>query len=58
MMVAGHSRILRKIPLLITVCLVGIPTQAQYGGGSSSAGRPLAAPLACALVHIFLRKKE
>jgi hypothetical protein len=28
------SEILRTIPLLIAVCLVSIPTQAKYGGGS------------------------
>jgi len=30
------SRILRTIPLLIAVCLVSIPAQAQYGGGSGT----------------------
>ncbi len=30
------SRILRTIPLLIAVCLVSIPAQAQYGGDSGT----------------------
>ncbi len=36
----NDSRILRIIPLLIAVCLIGIPTQAKYAGGSGTAEDP------------------
>ncbi len=34
------SRILRRIPLLIVVCVIRFPAQAQYGGGSGTAEDP------------------
>ena len=40
MKVPGNSRALRTIPLLVTFCLVGVPTQAKYGGGSGTAEDP------------------
>jgi hypothetical protein len=35
-----NSRIVPRVPLLIAVCLVGIPAQAKYGGGSGTAEDP------------------
>ncbi|UCG59933.1 MAG: hypothetical protein JSU70_10505 [Phycisphaerales bacterium] len=40
MMEVKNSRIARIIPLLITVCLVNIPTHAQYGGGAGEPDDP------------------
>ncbi|MCP4263432.1 MAG: hypothetical protein GY774_38880, partial [Planctomycetes bacterium] len=40
MTTSRNSRVLRTIPLLIAVCFVSLPAQAQYGGGSGSARRP------------------
>jgi hypothetical protein len=37
MAAASNSRIMRIVPLLIAVCLVGIPAQAKYGAGSGMA---------------------
>ncbi|MHC4167372.1 MAG: GLUG motif-containing protein [Planctomycetota bacterium] len=34
------SRVLRTIPILITVCLVSFPAQAQYGGGTGEPNDP------------------
>lgn len=34
MIVPKNSPIVRTVPLLIAVCLVTIPTQAKYGGGT------------------------
>ncbi|MHC4558647.1 MAG: GLUG motif-containing protein [Planctomycetota bacterium] len=39
-MEAIRSRILRTIPLLVTICLVSIPAQAQYGGGTGEPNDP------------------
>lgn len=39
-MVARNSQILRTIALLIAVCLVRMPAQAQYAGGSGAADDP------------------
>jgi len=36
MATASNSRVLRTLLLLIAVCLVSIPAQAQYGGGSNT----------------------
>ena len=40
MMMLRNSRVLRAIPLLIAVCFVSFPAQAQYGGGSGAAHDP------------------
>jgi hypothetical protein len=40
MATGSNSRVLRTIPLLIAVCLVSMPTQAKYGGGSGTADDP------------------
>ena len=40
MATASSSRNLRTILLLIAVCLVSLPAEAQYGGGSGTAGDP------------------
>ena len=40
MATASNSRVLRVIPLLIGVCLVSFPAQAQYGGGSGEPNDP------------------
>ena len=37
MAAASNSRIVRIVPLLIVVCLAGIPAQAKYGAGSGMA---------------------
>ena len=37
---ASNSRVLRTIPLLIAFCLVSIPAQAQYGGGTGEPNDP------------------
>ncbi len=36
MTMTKNPRILRTIPLLIAVCFLSIPAQAQYGGGSNT----------------------
>jgi hypothetical protein len=40
MKVIENSQIVRTIPLLIAVCLISIPTQAKYGGGSGTPEDP------------------
>jgi len=40
MTAAKNSRILRTIPLLITICLFSFPAYAKYGGGSGTAQDP------------------
>jgi hypothetical protein len=40
MKVIENSQIVRTISLLIAVCLISIPTQAKYGGGSGTADDP------------------
>ncbi len=35
-----NPRVLRIIPLLIAVCLVSMPAQAQYGGGTGEPNDP------------------
>jgi len=40
MTTARNPRITRTTPLLIAVCLVSIPTQAQYGGGTGELNDP------------------
>jgi len=35
-----NSQILRIIPILVAVCLLTVPTQAKYGGGSGTAEDP------------------
>ena len=40
MKTASNSRVLRTIPLLITICLVSFPAQAQYGGGTGETNDP------------------
>lgn len=40
MKAATNSRILRAIPSLVVVCLLSIPTEAKYGGGSGTAEDP------------------
>ena len=40
MATVSNSRALRVIPLLIAVCLVSFPAQAQYGGGSGEPNDP------------------
>ena len=40
MATARKSRVLRAIPLLIAVCLISLPTQAQYSGGTGEPNDP------------------
>ena len=40
MTTARNSRVLRTIPLLIAFCLVSMPAQAQYGGGTGEPNNP------------------
>jgi hypothetical protein len=40
MKTASNSRVLRTIPLLIAFCLVSLPAQAQYGGGTGEPNDP------------------
>ena len=40
MTTASNSRVLRTIPLLIAFCLVSVPAQAQYGGGTGEPNDP------------------
>jgi len=40
MMTARSSRVLRTIPLLIVVCFVSFPAQAQYSGGTGEPNDP------------------
>ena len=40
MMEVRNSGVLRTIPLMIAVCFVSFPAQAQYGGGSGTAENP------------------
>jgi len=40
MATVSNSRALRVIPLLIAVCLVSFPAQAQYGGGTGELNDP------------------
>ena len=40
MKTASNSRVLRTIPLLIAVCLVSMPAQAQYSGGTGEPNDP------------------
>jgi hypothetical protein len=44
--------ILRTIPLLIAVCLVGIPAHAKYGGGSGTAEDPYRIATAADLIAL------
>jgi hypothetical protein len=40
MKTASNSRVLRTIPLLITICLFSFPIYAQYGGGTGKPNDP------------------
>ena len=40
MTTASNSRVLRTIPLLIAVCFVSFPVQAQYSGGTGEPNDP------------------
>jgi len=39
-MTAKNSKMLRTIPLLITICLFIFPAQAKYGGGTGEPNDP------------------
>jgi len=52
MKVLENSQIVRIIPLLIAVCLVSIPAQAKYGGGSGTADDPYQIATAADLIAL------
>jgi hypothetical protein len=45
-------QIVRTIPVLILVCLVGLPAQAKYGGGSGTAADPYQIATAADLIAL------
>jgi hypothetical protein len=49
---AKISRVLRTIPIVIAVCLVGIPAYAKYGGGSGTADDPYQIATAADLIAL------
>jgi len=58
MATVSNSRVLRVIPLLIAVCLVSFPAQAQYGGGSGTAEEPYLIYTAEQMNEIGQNKKD
>jgi hypothetical protein len=40
MRMATNSKVLGNIPLLVTICLLGIPARAKYGGGTGEPNDP------------------
>ncbi len=47
-----NSRIVRIMPLLIAVCLIGVPAQAKYAGGSGTADDPYQITTAADLIGL------
>jgi hypothetical protein len=52
MMASRHTRILRTIPCLIVVCLLALPAQAKYSGGTGEPNDPYQIATAADLVAL------